>query len=130
MQWWEPYRDGKSLKLYTKGGAVGSVTLSVLRPAHTLVNGEDSLGGPNDDLDVLYVDGDYAAWSGVLECWKNYPEILTPLAAQSMRPSRTDASEEFTKKSLSISNQEVDRRQVDYGYPDIVQIGNLAEPVT
>ena len=130
MQWWEPYRSGKSLKLYTKGGAVGSVTLQVLRPIFSLVNGEMSLSGPNDDLDVVYGDPDYMAWAGVLEMWKNHGELIAPLAAQGMRPSREDAANAFTTKSLLIQNQMPERRQVDYGVPDIVQIGNLAEPVS
>jgi hypothetical protein len=130
LQWWETYREGKDIKLYTKGGAVGSVTLQVLRPVYSLVNGEVSLSGPNDDLDVLYVDPDYAAWAGVLEAWKNVPELLMPLAVQGMRPTREEAANEFTKKSLMISNQQVERRQIDFGGDDLVQIGNLAEPVT
>lgn len=129
MGWWQPYREGRSLKLYTKGGAVGSVTVTVLRPVHSLVNGELSLAGPNDDLDVLYVHRDYAAWAGVLECWKNYPEVLQPLATQNMRPSRADAATEFTKLSSTIVQQVPEFVQVDYGVPDLVQIGNLAEPV-
>jgi hypothetical protein len=128
LQWWEPYRSGKDILLYTKGGAVGSVTISALRPVVSLVNGEISLSGPNDDFDVLYVKPDYAAWAGVLEAWKNHPEVLMPLAAQSMRPTRDEAAAEFTKQSLQVSNQATDRRQVDYGYSDLVQIGNLAEP--
>lgn len=130
MSWWKAYRDGKDLKLYTKGGAVGSISVTVLRPAHTFVNREMSLGGPNDDFDMLYIDPDYAAWAGVLELWKTIPEMLVPLAAQGMRPSQADAAKEFTKKSLGIANQAVDTREIDYGVPDLVQIGNLAEPVT
>lgn len=130
LQWWEPYRSGKHLRLYTKGGAVGSVTISALRPVSSLVNGEMSLVGPDDDFDTVLGDPNYLAWAGVLECWKNHSEILTPLAAQNMRLSREDAANEFTKYSLMIANQMPDRRQVDYGRTDLVQIGNLAEPVT
>jgi hypothetical protein len=130
LGWWEAYRDGKSLKLYTKGGAVGSVTLQVLRPVHTLINGELSLAGPNDDLDVLYVDPEYAAWAGVLECWKTVPEVLEPLAVANMRPSRADAAAAFTVKSMSLVQQYPERLQLDYGVPDLVQIGNLAEPIS
>jgi hypothetical protein len=129
MGWWEAYREGKNIKLYTKGGAVGSVTVTALRPAHSLVNGEMSLSGPNDDLDVVYIDGDYAAWAGVLEAWKNYPEVLQPLATQNMRPTRADAATEFTKKSQTLVQQVPETFQVDYGAADLVQIGNLAEPV-
>lgn len=130
MGWWQPYRSGKNLKLYTKGGAVGSVTVRALRPVSSLVNGQLSYSGPNDDLDVLYVDKDYAAWAGVLECWKNYPEILQPLAAQNMRPSRAEAATQFTIKSLTIVQQVPETLQLDYGAADLVQIGNLAEPVS
>jgi hypothetical protein len=129
LQWWDPYRSGKSLKLYTKGGAVGSVTLQVMRPAHTLVNNVLSYTGPDDDFDAMYIDPEYAAWAGVLEAWKNHPEVLMPLAAQSMRPTRDEAATAFTLKSMMIANQIPDRRQVDFGRDDLVQIGNLAEPV-
>lgn len=128
MGWWQPYRDGKNLKLYTKGGGVGSVTVTALRPFSSLVNGELSLGGPNDDLDMLYGDLEYLGWAGVVECWKNHPEVLQPLATQNMRPSRQDAASEFTKKSSAIVQQVPEMFQVDYGVPDLVQIGNLAEP--
>jgi len=129
MQWWQAYREGKNIKLHTKGGAVGSVSLLVLRPASSLVNGEMSLSGPNDDLDILYIDRDYAAWAAVLECWKTIPEVLTPLATQNMRPSRADAATEFTKKSQTLVQQVPETFQVDFGSSDLVQIGNLAEPV-
>jgi hypothetical protein len=131
LQFWKPYRDGKDLRLWTKGGAIGSVTVQVLRPVSSLVNGELSLGGPNDDLDVLYVDRDYAAWAGVVECWKNHAELLMPLAAQNMRPSRDNAATEFTKKSLTVVEQVPEMRQIDYGTGvDLGQIGNLAEPIS
>lgn len=130
MQWAQPYRDGKDIKLYTKGGAVGTITVKALRPVYSLVNRETSLTGPNDDLDALAVDPDYAAWAGVLECWKAFPEVLTPLAAQNMRPTRQEAAQEFTKLSMTLVEQVPEYRQIDYGAPDLVQIGNLAEPVT
>lgn len=130
LKWWRPYRQGKDLRLYTKGGMQGSISVQVLRPVSSLVNGETSLGGPNDDLDILYVDPDYAAWAAVLEAWKTVPEVLQPLATQNMRPSRADAAAEFTKKSLTIVQQVPEHIQLDYGVPELVQIGNLAEPVT
>lgn len=129
MGWWKPYREGRSIKLWTKGGAVGSVVVSALRPAHSLVNGELSMSGPDDDLDVVYVDLDYAAWAGVLELWKSAPAVLMPLTAQGMIPTREDAATEFTKKSLTLVQQMPDTIQIDFSKPDLVQIGNLAEPV-
>lgn len=131
LGWWEVYRQGKGFKLWTRGGAVGNVMLSVLRPAFSLVNSEMSLTGPNDDFDTVYVDPDYAAWAGVLELWKTIPEVLMPLAAQNMRASRDDAAKEFTKKSLTLVEQVPERLQLDFGHAtDLEQIGNLAEPVT
>jgi hypothetical protein len=130
LKWWKAYRQGKDLRLYTKGGMQGAISVQVLRPASSLVNGETSLAGPNDDLDVLYVDPDYAAWAAVLEAWKTIPEVLQPLATQNMRPSRADAAAEFTKKSLTIVQQVPEFLQIDYGVTELVQIGNLAEPVT
>lgn len=128
VQWWEPYRSGKTLRLRTQGGGVGTVNLLVLRPVHTLVNGEMSLSGPNDDMDILYVDKDYATAAGVIECWKRFPEILTPLATQNMRASRADYAAIFTTKSMTVVQQVPEKMQIDYGRPDLVQVGNLAEP--
>lgn len=130
LPWFQPYRSGKDIRITSYGGAVGDLTLEVLRPAFSYVNGETSVTGPNDDLDVVYVDRDYAAWAAVLECWKNYPEVLTPLAVQAMRPSREDAASEFSRKSLTLVQQVPEFRQIDFGPITIDQIGNLAEPVT
>jgi hypothetical protein len=128
LGWWEPYRDGGDVRIRTKGGAVGTISVVVLRPVFSLVNGATSLTGPDNDLDEIQVDPDYAAWAGALECWKNHPETLQPLAAQNMRPSRQDAAAEFSKKSMSIVQQMPEKISVDFGSADIVQIGNLAEP--
>lgn len=129
LPWWDTYRSGKNLWLQHQGMGLGTLRVHALRPVSSLVNGELSLSGPNDDLDILYVDPDYAAWAGVVELWKTVPEQLQPLAAQNMRPSREDAATEFTKKSMTLVAQLPDRISIDFGRTDITQIGNLAEPV-
>ncbi len=130
VRWFEPYRSGRSVMLRSSGVAPGSITITALRPHKSLVNGELSYAGPNDDLDVLYVDPDYAAWAGVLKVWENHPERMAPVAAQGMRRTLKEASEAFTTKSLEIIDQEPEFIRHRWGSQiDITQVGNLAEPV-
>jgi hypothetical protein len=65
VSWWEPYRSGKNVMLRSVGTWPGSIEISVLRPHISFVNGETSYAGPNSDLDVLYLDLEYAVsgWS-------------------------------------------------------------------
>lgn len=131
VSWWQPYRNGKDIWLRTRNLGLGGLTILALRPHSSLVNGEYSPAGANDDLDILYVDPDYATWAGVLELWKTVPDVLQPLAAQNMRPTMKMVADEFTKKSMTIVQQVPETLQLDYGQTDILtQIGNLAEPVT
>jgi hypothetical protein len=109
----------------------GSIELQVLRPHVTFVNGETSYAGPNSDLDVLYLDLDYAVAAGVIGVWKNFPERISPVATQEMRIARKDAALEFTKKSMMIAGQVPEHIQFDYSRRlDITQIGNLPEVVS
>jgi hypothetical protein len=131
VTWAEPYRSGKDIWLKSQGVYQGNLVLQVLRPAHTMVNGESSIAGPNDDFDVLSINPDYAAWAAVLEVWKNFPEKVQPLATINMRPSRDDVAKEFTKHSIRVVQQQPDTFSVRWQPIDLVlsQIGNLPEPV-
>lgn len=129
VQWWETYRSGKSVFLRSEGLGLGTLSILALRPVSSYVNQQTALGGPNDDLDVVYVDPQYAAFAGVLEIWKNSPERLQPLSVQNLRPTREDIANEFTKKSLALVGQVPETLQLRYGQADpLMQIGNLAEP--
>ena len=131
--WWRAYQAGPSVRLSIQGGiGVGSIVLSVLRPGHSLVNEETNLIGPDDDFDMIYVDLDYAAWASIIELWKSVPERLAPLTHENLRHDLKAAAAEFTKKSLLIANQRVDRIQLEYGHgaAALDQIGNLPEPVS
>jgi hypothetical protein len=129
--WWEAYQAGSTVKLRNTVFLPGSIVITALRPHSTYVNSEISYTGPNDDMDVLHVDPEYACWAGVLTLWRNNPERVQPVSAQGMRTTRTEAANEFTKLSLQISNQVPETVQWRYGnQTDINQIGNLAEPRT
>ena len=129
LPWWRVTRSGKTLTLWTQGTTAGNLSITALRPVHTLVNEELSLVGPNDDLDLVYVPMDYAVWACIVELWKNIPERLQPLIKEGLRTDLKAAAAEFTKKSLLIANEQVDCIQIDFGPGDIVrdQIGNLPE---
>jgi hypothetical protein len=131
VSWWEPYRSGKNVMLRSVGTWPGTIELQVLRPHISFVNGETSYAGPNSDLDVLYLDREYAVAAGVIEVWRQFPERISPIATQDMRIARKDAASEFTKKSMMISGQVPDHIQFDYSRRlDITQIGNLPEVVS
>jgi hypothetical protein len=74
------------------GAWPGTIEISVLRPHISFVNGETSYAGPNSDLDVLYLDLEYAVAAGVIGVWKNFPERISPVATQEMRIARKDAA--------------------------------------
>jgi hypothetical protein len=131
MPWWKVVRYGRSIYLHTQDSMVGNLTITLLRPAHTLVNEEQSLTGPNDDLDTLYVNPSYAAWAAVVALWQNNPERMAPLSHEGLRTDLKGAAAEFTKHSLRVANEAPPEfTQLDFGRPDLgsVTIGNLAEP--
>jgi len=129
---WRLYRRGKDLYVTAGTGlGVGGLVIDALRPAHTLVNEETSLTGPNDDQDMIYINPDYAAWAGVVELWKNQPERLQPLIKEGLRTDLKAAAAEYTKHGLVVANQFPDKLRVDFsGHADLAyaQIGNLPEP--
>ncbi len=129
IQWTEPYRRGSKIFLRSLGLYTGSIQVTALRPYKSLVNGEMSYVGPNDDYDILHVDPAYATWAGVLKVWEKFPERLAPVAAQGMRLTRKEAADEFTKRSSIVVDQIPEIINHRFGYPlDLGQIGNLTEP--
>lgn len=94
------------IKLQTDWVGPGSLYLDVLRSHKTLVNGEDSLIGPNDDFDILYVDLEYAARAGHVQAWVDFPDRMTPAAAQGLRLTATQAAAAFTVRSRNIMEQQ------------------------
>jgi hypothetical protein len=130
LTWFKPYRSGKDIWVWTEGLMAGVYSFDVLRPVTSLVNNEMSLTGPNDDLDILNVEKDYAVWAGVLGLWQTVPERIMPLTHEGLRPDQKTAAAEFTKHSLMVANQMPEKPMIKYGQLDITQIGNAAEPVT
>lgn len=128
--WFNVTQQGKNVIVWSEGIYAGNYSLDVLRPVKTLVNNETSFSGPNDDLDILYVNKEYAMWAGVLALWRTAPERIMPLTHEGLRPDQKTAAAEFTKHSLAIATQLPDRLMVRYGKLDITQIGNAAEPNT
>jgi hypothetical protein len=130
VPWWRARRSGSDIYVQIQGYGYGSLVLDVLRPASSLVNAEMSLTGPNDDLDIVHVDPDYAAWSVIMELWKNVPERLQPLVHEGLRTKREEAAAEFTKKSLMVANQLPESIRINFGDVSLPysQIGNLPEP--
>lgn len=130
VAWYEPYKSGRSVYLRSEGLPPGNLTLVALRPYKSFVNGEHSYVGPNDDLDTLDGDIEYAAWAGVLQVWANHPERLAATAAQGTRLTLPQVSAQFTLKSLGVVEQVPEMMRHRYGTKaDITQVGNLAEPV-
>lgn len=128
VPWYRVLQQGKDIWVYAEGMLAGSYSIDVLRPVKTLVNNETSFTGPNDDLDILYVDPDYALWASVLALWRTVPERIMPLTHEGLRPDQKAAAAEFTKFSLAVANQMPDRLMIRSGRLDITQIGNAAEP--
>ena len=132
VEWWRAYQAGTSVQLAIAGGiGAGTLVMRVLRPGHSLVNEETNLLGPDDDFDMIYVDLDYAAWASIIELWKTVPERLAPLTHEELRHDLKAAAAEFTKKSLLVATQRIDRIQLDFGRHQLgsTVIGNLPEPV-
>jgi hypothetical protein len=130
LTWFRPFQQGKDIWVWTDGMMAGNYIMDVLRPVKTLVNNETSFVGPNDDLDILYVDKNYALWAGVLALWQTVPERIMPLIHEGLRPDQKAAAAQFTKFSLAVANQIPDKVMIKYGALDITQIGNAPEPVT
>lgn len=99
--WFKPFRTGQDI--YLRMGAnpyPNSTRLTILRPAHTYVNGATSLVGPDDDEDIVAVDRNYATLAAHVEAWRNFPAKLMPIAQNGMAPSLKQVSNEFTLESF------------------------------
>lgn len=130
VSWFRALQQGKDVLIYAEGMTAGVYSVDVLRPVRTLVNNETSFTGPNDDLDILYVEREYAMWASVLALWRTVPERIMPLTHEGLRPDQKAAAAEFTKHSLGVANQMPDRLMIRSGALDLTQIGNAAEPRT
>jgi hypothetical protein len=84
IPWSRSYQVGSAVYLDTSNTLPGTTVLTVLRPVGSLVNGDMSLSGPDDDWDVLPVELEYAVRAAHVAAWTRHPERLTPVAAQGM----------------------------------------------
>jgi hypothetical protein len=132
IPWSRSYQVGSAVYLDTSNTLPGTTVLTVLRPVGSLVNGDMSLSGPDDDWDVLPVELEYAVRAAHVAAWTRHPERLTPVAAQGMGIPLSMAAQAFTTRSLAMVNFVPEFEQIRFGSGiasgDIV-VGNLAEPV-
>jgi hypothetical protein len=132
IPWSRSYQVGNDVYLDTSNTLPGTTVLTVLRPVVSLVNGDTSLYGPDDDWDVMPVELEYAVRAAHVAAWTRHPERLTPVAAQGMGIPLSMAAQAFTTRSLAMVNFVPEFEQIRFGSGvasgDVV-IGNLAEPV-
>lgn len=129
--WWRPFLSGGDVFLQTNW--IGAVSLSIiaLRPHSSYVNGETSLTGPNDDDDILSVDMEYALISAHNQCWINFTDRLTVLAALGLRLTAKQVSDYFNHKSRIIAMQQPEFVRLRWDADvDIAQVGNVGENPT
>ena len=127
VQWFEPYQKGGHVWLKTAWSGAASLRLIVLRPHFTLVNGETNYTGPNDDTDILHVDREYFLRAGHYYAWINYPELLTPLATEKIRPDQTQVADAFTSASMRLVESLPEYPMIRFGAYQGELIGNLPE---
>jgi hypothetical protein len=132
IPWTRSYQVGSAVYLDTSNTLPGTTVLTVLRPVGSLVNGDMSLSGPDDDWDILPVELEYAVRAAHVAAWIRHPERLTPVAAQGMGIPLEMAAQAFTTRSLAMVNFVPEFEQIRFG-PGIasgdIVVGNLAEPV-
>jgi hypothetical protein len=126
LMYWKSFQSGPDVYLQVPGLPVGDLRITALRPHSTLVNGETSYVGPDDDDDILNVDLNYAAAAGHIEAWKQATPLLTPIAAEGLAIPMKLAANEFTKESMAFVRNEPELIQLAWGedttYLD--QVGN------
>lgn len=103
--WFRPYFREGSVFMHTDYLGPGDLYVDTLRPHSSYVNGEMSQAGPDDDFDILSVSLEYAARAGHVHCWINYPDRLTPAAANGLRMTSKMAADAFTQRSMNVLNQ-------------------------
>lgn len=108
MKWFKPFVRGGSAYIQTNWIGAGYLYVTALRSHFTFVNGETTLSGPDDDLDVFtYLDNpDYPAMAALTEAWVQLTDRLIPVAAQGLRITPTMAASRFTELSRQIVNQQ------------------------
>ena len=130
IPWSRAYRRGSGIYLDTENTMPGTLALTVLRPVNTLVNEEMSLGGPNDDWDIMPVEKEYAIRAAHVAAWMRHPERLTPIAALGMGIPLSMCAQAFSIRSLAIANFQPEFPEVRFGsYAGDVVLGNAPEPV-
>lgn len=126
LMWWHAFQNGPDVYMQVTGLPIGQLRITALRPHSTLVNGEMSYSGPDDDNDVLHVDQEYAARAGHIGAWMAVPDRLTPVAAEGLRLPMKLVAAAFTASSFAQVKGEPELLQIAFGqdmmYLD--QIGN------
>jgi hypothetical protein len=129
LSWYDVYARGASVMLRANFQNIGTVRVTALRPHFTLVNGEMTMAGPNDDWDVLRVDRRYAQLAGARAIWMMWPEMVRPLAYNGMRPTLEQIASAFTTRSRKLVGKQPEFPMIRWQEYDITQVGNAAEPV-
>lgn len=128
--WWRPGYRGNAVHLDTNWIGAMDVSITALRPHSSFVNNEMSFAGPNDDEDILSVDIDYALISAHVQCWINFTDLLTVLAASGLRLTDKHVSDKFTSMSANVARQQPEYFKIRWDRDaDLSQIGNVgADP--
>lgn len=108
--WFNSYNQDGSIQGDADWTGPGNLAVTALRSHSTFVNGETSLEGPVDDFDVLNVDPEYAVRAGHVQAWVNFPDRMTPAAAQGLRLTATQVAQAFTQRSIGVYNQKPPER--------------------
>lgn len=99
--WFKPYRSGNAIYVRMGSNPYPNATrFTIMRPAHTYVNGASSIAGPDDDEDLVAIDRNYAVMAAHVEAWRNFPAKLVPVASTGLAPSLKQVASEFTMESL------------------------------
>jgi len=127
--WYKPIADapfeatmqsGHVMLRNTSGSyAPANVWVTWLRPAGTLLNGEDY--DPDKvyyDDDELSVDLDYAASAAHIEAWHLFPSHMFAAAAGNLQATQEMAAREFTRQSLIWGPSAVQR----IGFSEVVSL--------
>lgn len=124
--WFHGYTQDGDVQADSDWTGPGNLAVTALRRHSTYVNGELAVGGPVDDFDVLNVDPEYAVRAGHVQAWLNFPDKMTPAAAQGLRLTATQVSQAFTQRSIGVYNQRPpERLRVRYENDLLLsQIGN------
>jgi hypothetical protein len=128
--WWRPKLLGNLVYLDTNWLGAADLSVTALRPHSSYVNGDMSYSGPNDDDDVLAVDINYALISAHVQCWINFTDRLSVLAASGLRLTATQVADKFNQMSAAIARQQPEQLRIRWDMStDLAQVGNVgADP--